>query len=309
MDRFSRKPNHQPHNSLGPKKGFCRFQDQSGRIHDLIHQTARISDSDPALRWQAQSAFLQILSHLHHSFPSRADDLRVIQPLATGPRKEQSHFQELVMNRLQNNLSSHFSVDELAHEFGMSRSALSHRFSFEIGETLTGLTNRLRMERAQELIGKSAQPIKEIAFEVGFEDPAYFSKKFRAATGVSPRRFRELFAPPQSDLIAPESRRARAPSDRHDRTSRPANENLNDRRRIMSKFISACFNSRRKLNSQRRFIVGGTLGQVGVRTKRAIEANFFSTGPSKRSQLVYWVSLPTTIVSMPPPPPCKTLSA
>ncbi|TXI85585.1 MAG: AraC family transcriptional regulator, partial [Cupriavidus sp.] len=69
---------------------------------------------------------------------------------------------------------------------------LSHRFSSEMGETMVQMKNRLRIQRAQELMADPARQLKEIAFEVGFEDPAYFTRLFTRLAGISPSEYRKL---------------------------------------------------------------------------------------------------------------------
>ncbi len=50
--------------------------------------------------------------------------------------------------------------------------------------------NRVTLE-AKRLVQATNKSLKEISFELGFNDPAYFSNFFKAQTGVSPRQFRE----------------------------------------------------------------------------------------------------------------------
>lgn len=48
-----------------------------------------------------------------------------------------------------------------------------------------------RMNRAAELLVATHQPVKQIAFQVGYEDPLHFSRSFRQAFGSSPLVFRK----------------------------------------------------------------------------------------------------------------------
>ena len=47
------------------------------------------------------------------------------------------------------------------------------------------------LETAKRLLGTSPLPIHEIASQVGFADPLYFSRAFKAASGMSPRAYRQ----------------------------------------------------------------------------------------------------------------------
>jgi len=48
------------------------------------------------------------------------------------------------------------------------------------------------LEKAKSLLLKSELSVTDIAYEVGYESPSYFTKIFRIQNGVSPRKFREL---------------------------------------------------------------------------------------------------------------------
>ena len=50
----------------------------------------------------------------------------------------------------------------------------------------------LRIQAAKELLLQSSIPIKEIVFQVGFEDYNYFNRTFKKIEGVPPARFRQL---------------------------------------------------------------------------------------------------------------------
>jgi len=189
------------------KGGFCQFRDDQGIIRGLIGEAASIADPDPAQRWVAEAAFLQILAHLHRAFRVPDGELRVIHPLAGEPLGETSAFREKVMAILKRNLKTRLSVEALARHLGMSRSTLSHRFSLEMGETFPALVNRLRMEKAQKLICQTGKQMKEIAFEVGFDDQAYFSRRFEAATGLPPTGFRALMMPPGQEAAPGKGRK------------------------------------------------------------------------------------------------------
>ena len=52
---------------------------------------------------------------------------------------------------------------------------------------------RLGREAARRLVHMAA-PVSKLAFELGFEDPAYFCRFFKKQTGLSPRAYRERAA-------------------------------------------------------------------------------------------------------------------
>jgi AraC-like DNA-binding protein len=50
----------------------------------------------------------------------------------------------------------------------------------------------MKMQKACQQLDFSNHSIKEIAFGMGFDDPYYFSKRFRTIIGVSPKKYRSL---------------------------------------------------------------------------------------------------------------------
>lgn len=78
----------------------------------------------------------------------------------------------------------------VAGRVGLSESRFRRLFKKEIGETWTAYLKRIRLSRAMELLGDSGLSIKLIAFRVGYNNPANFTRAFKAAFGESPRTFR-----------------------------------------------------------------------------------------------------------------------
>ena len=98
-----------------------------------------------------------------------------------------------VMEHIQQNLSSLLSIRTLADVSGLSVSRLSCVFRKAMGMTLQQYVESQRMDRARRLLQIGGMRIKEIAAEVGFSDPFYFSQRFRRHVGASPRKYRTAF--------------------------------------------------------------------------------------------------------------------
>jgi YesN/AraC family two-component response regulator len=49
----------------------------------------------------------------------------------------------------------------------------------------------MKIKRAGELLRHTLIPVKEIAFSLGYEEPAYFTNQFRKILGISPREYRK----------------------------------------------------------------------------------------------------------------------
>lgn len=82
------------------------------------------------------------------------------------------------------------SLNTVAQAAGLSPNHFSTVFRQETGKTFIEYLTELRMERARELLRSSNEGIGDIAFEVGYRDPHYFSAQFRRMQGVTPREYR-----------------------------------------------------------------------------------------------------------------------
>ena len=88
--------------------------------------------------------------------------------------------------------TSHISLAELCAHVGLSPQHLSRLFSRELGMTPVTYINRQRTARARMLINDFPQlSMKEIAYELGFDNPHYFSRLFARLEGESPTAVRE----------------------------------------------------------------------------------------------------------------------
>jgi AraC-like DNA-binding protein len=92
---------------------------------------------------------------------------------------------------MRRNLHRKISVNELSQVAGVSTTQFFRFFREHLGETPLAYYNTMKMKRATELLKHTIMPVKEIAFNLGYEEPAYFTNLFRKSTGISPREYRE----------------------------------------------------------------------------------------------------------------------
>ena len=86
----------------------------------------------------------------------------------------------------ENYSNSELSLDEIASEMLMSKSTLSRRLKSIMDKTPIEILVEYRLYKARDLLKNSKDTISEIAQSVGFNDPLYFSKKYKAFFGYSP---------------------------------------------------------------------------------------------------------------------------
>lgn len=83
-----------------------------------------------------------------------------------------------------------WTLDELAREAAMSRSALAERFAEKVGETPIRYLTRWRMQLAARKLRETSAPILSIAEEVGYRSESTFNRSFKNIVGVAPGAWR-----------------------------------------------------------------------------------------------------------------------
>lgn len=92
---------------------------------------------------------------------------------------------------IENNYGKKISLEDIAAELNLSKHYVCHIFKKETGENISYYINKLRIEKAKEMILKSNCRVKEIYEELGFSDQQYFSKVFKRITGMTIMQYKE----------------------------------------------------------------------------------------------------------------------
>lgn len=87
-----------------------------------------------------------------------------------------------------------WTVDELAHEVALSRSALAERFTSLVGEPPMQYLTRWRLALAAQMLRAGREPVIRIAERSGYESEAAFSRAFKREFGVPPASWRRTEA-------------------------------------------------------------------------------------------------------------------
>lgn len=100
----------------------------------------------------------------------------------------------LATREIQANLSESIVVGDLAARIGMSNSAFFEQFKAVTGTSPLQYQKNLRLLKARDDLRTSRAKISEVAFAVGYESSAQFSREYARKFGKSPRQDRELEA-------------------------------------------------------------------------------------------------------------------
>ncbi len=89
------------------------------------------------------------------------------------------------------NLGSQITVEHIAKAVEVSPNHLSTAFHKETGEKLLAFIQRLRLEKAAQLLTFTSQQIQEVSTSVGILDNNYFTKIFKRRYGLTPKEYRK----------------------------------------------------------------------------------------------------------------------
>ncbi len=96
-------------------------------------------------------------------------------------------FMEKITGFLEQEISNPlYGVSELSHGIGLSRSQLFRKVKAITGMTPNEFIRSFRLYRAMDLLKQRSATVSEVAYEVGFQNPSYFSKCFQEQFGQSP---------------------------------------------------------------------------------------------------------------------------
>jgi two-component system, response regulator YesN len=82
------------------------------------------------------------------------------------------------------------SLNEVASQVNLSASHFSAVFSQETCQTFKECLTEIRIKKAKQLLCSTSLRSSDIAYQVGYNDPHYFSSVFKKNTGLSPIEFR-----------------------------------------------------------------------------------------------------------------------
>jgi AraC-like DNA-binding protein len=170
-----------PHAGVYPLlfPGPLRFRaPQAGFSFDVHYLALPLRRDERALRTMLQHALpLTVLQY-------RRDRLLVqrVRELLRLPQAETLH------------------AEGLAHALNVSLRTLHRHLQLE-GASVQSLKDEVRCQRAQELLRRTRQPVKQIAHQLGYGSDKSFARAFRQWTGTTPSDWRAGPAAPPSDTL------------------------------------------------------------------------------------------------------------
>lgn len=97
-------------------------------------------------------------------------------------------------------LATHFAVanpvETMIRRSGLAERTFKRRFTSATGYAPIDYVQRLRVEDAKRRLERTDESADEIAWRVGYEDPAFFRRLFKRTTGLAPGQYRRRFQIP-----------------------------------------------------------------------------------------------------------------
>ncbi|WP_046242634.1 helix-turn-helix domain-containing protein [Hymenobacter terrenus] len=140
--------------------------------------------------YEREDACPQLMRNYLRAFLLNAERISNTQGGVSIPSLAQTYTQ-----RLQELIEQHYTRQQpvafYADQLGLSSKRLNDYTRRTLGKSVTQLLHHRLLVESKRLLLYSTLTVKEIAYSIGFEDPAYFSRFFKKQTTQYPERFRQ----------------------------------------------------------------------------------------------------------------------
>jgi two-component system response regulator YesN len=129
----------------------------------------------PLLEAKTKEDFLKIISHFCEKI--------ILQ-------KEGNDFISMAKKYIHNHYQESLSLEDVAANVELTPTYFTKMFKEQTKLTFIDYVTDVRIEKSKELLLNTKLSLKEIAYEVGYKDPNYFSRVFKKWTNLSPKHYR-----------------------------------------------------------------------------------------------------------------------
>ncbi|MBK7407113.1 MAG: response regulator [Saprospirales bacterium] len=132
------------------------------------------------------------LIELRHSLREKYRTMALSGAPKLAPSNHDEAFLKTLMTTLENHMGEEdFHAGELSQSMGINRVQLFRKLKALTGQSASDIVRSFRLNKAKSLLTETDLHISEIAYEVGFKDPAYFSRVFFKEFGMAPSALRK----------------------------------------------------------------------------------------------------------------------
>lgn len=154
--------------------------DELGRLAGMVAELDdELRQRSSGYRFMATMHFMEVVGFLSRCYSRIAE--REVRPVTQISG---------LLSYMEQHYTQPLTIGELTKVAHMSQSSLFRTFRQIMGRSPLDYLIHLRIGKAAQLLQRSSLRIREVSDEVGFTDSNYFTRQFRAITGVSPREYR-----------------------------------------------------------------------------------------------------------------------
>jgi AraC-like DNA-binding protein len=173
------------------KDGYCFVRGkQAFLLEDMIWEATTNHTGSSLVREQLHSLLRLYVVDFFHSHLPGVFPAPNLGELSETNRSENELLVDQIMDYVGRNIGRALRLDELATHFHFSPRHLNRVFKDHTSQSIGAYVLMRRLQEACERLINSNQPVKRIAYELGFKDSSYFCRFFRNEVGMTPNQYR-----------------------------------------------------------------------------------------------------------------------
>ncbi len=164
--------------------------DEESRISGLKHG----ADAYLAKPFNEEELVVRIekLLDLRRALQHRYSNLENLTPSEDEAVQQEDEFILAIREAVLNNIDDeNYGIPEVCRDLAMSRSQLHRKLKALTDRSTSHFIRSIRLQKAKELLLTTQMNVSEVAYEVGFRNPRYFSTTFSEEYGVAPNEVRK----------------------------------------------------------------------------------------------------------------------
>lgn len=99
---------------------------------------------------------------------------------------------QVAIDYMMMNVKKMYPISYVSEMAGMAETTFRKLFKAQVGKAPNTFIRELKLTTAAKELIKSSKTVNTIAYEVGFEDPNYFSRMFKKTFGMTPNQYRDV---------------------------------------------------------------------------------------------------------------------
>lgn len=165
-----------------------------------INPHMTLQKSDPTTYDNNPTLMQNLIKNRQRAFCDKVESRGIVFQLLSRFFKQGQSKIEMENNRIaktvlyiRKHLNEAIELEKLAEISCLSKDHFIRLFKKELGTTPLQYINQKKIEKAQLLLITEELAVKEIAFQLAFDDYSYFNRLFKKTTGVTPQEYRRLY--------------------------------------------------------------------------------------------------------------------